>query len=218
MITSSRYPGIYIAPLSNDPAAAHAFKEKAEEALDLISAGPSGDKLLRKISTLNSQKERKITLKEIEINNQCYTEPVLSRRQLEKYTPKNHDENTFIASHLSRKGTFTKGEGSNAIIGWSPDKASIRLNQNGSPLHLGMDNADKITTLAHELVHARHILSGSSLADEGDRYNPRTGSGKEELRAVGLDNYRYSTTKKPSENSIRAEHGLPLRMKYRPHQ
>ncbi|WP_236513982.1 type III secretion system effector protein [Pseudomonas tremae] len=52
MITSSRYPGIYIAPLSNDPAAAHAFKEKAEEALDLISAGPSGDKLLRKISTL----------------------------------------------------------------------------------------------------------------------------------------------------------------------
>nr|WP_313771547.1 M91 family zinc metallopeptidase [Pseudomonas syringae] len=99
-----------------------------------------------------------MTLKEIEINNQCYTEPVLSRRQLEKYTPKNHDENTFIASNLSRKGTFTKGEGSNAIIGWSPDKASIRLNQNGSPLHLGMDNVDKITTLAHELVHARHIF------------------------------------------------------------
>nr|WP_260630638.1 type III secretion system effector protein [Pseudomonas syringae]UVN17991.1 hypothetical protein pPsy0479b_00033 [Pseudomonas syringae] len=112
-----------------------------------------------------------------------------------KVHTKNHDENTFIASNLSRKGTFTKGEGSNAIIGWSPDKASIRLNQNGSPLHLGMDNVDKITTLAHELVHARHILSGSSLADGGDRYNPRTGSGKEELRAAGLDNYRYSVTK-----------------------
>ncbi len=81
-----------------------------------------------------------------------------------------------------------------------------------------MDNVDKITTLAHELVHARHILSGSSLADGGDRYNPRTGSGKEELRAAGLDNYRYSVTKKPSENSISAEHGLPLRMKYKPHQ
>ncbi|RMN41582.1 hypothetical protein ALQ64_04543, partial [Pseudomonas cannabina] len=37
------------------------------------------------------------------------------------------------------------------------------------------------------------------------------------LRAVGLDKYRYSLTKKPSENSIRAEHGLPLRMKYMPH-
>nr|UVN18328.1 hypothetical protein pPsy0462c_00069 [Pseudomonas syringae] len=40
------------------------------------------------------------------------------------------------------------------------------------------------------------FLSGSSLADGGDRYNPRTGSGKEELRAAGLDNYRYSVTKK----------------------
>ncbi|MDC6489728.1 type III secretion system effector protein [Pseudomonas syringae] len=218
MITPSRYPGIYIAPLSNEPTAAHTFKEQAEEALDHISAGPSGDKLLRKISTLASQKDRKVTLKEIEINNQCYTEAVLSRRQLEKYEPENFNENRHIASQLSRKGTFTKGEGSNAIIGWSPDKASIRLNQNGSPLHLGMDNDDKITTLAHELVHARHVLSGSSLADGGDRYNPRTGSGKEELRAVGLDKYRYSLTKKPSENSIRAEHGLPLRMKYRPHQ
>ncbi|MCF5445009.1 type III secretion system effector protein, partial [Pseudomonas syringae] len=52
MITPSRYPGIYIAPLSSEPTAAHTFKEQAEEALDHISAGPSGDKLLRKISTL----------------------------------------------------------------------------------------------------------------------------------------------------------------------
>lgn len=52
MITPSRYPGIYIAPLSNDLTAANAFKEKAEEALDHTNAGPSGDKLLRKISTL----------------------------------------------------------------------------------------------------------------------------------------------------------------------
>ncbi|MFA1013422.1 Type III effector HopH1 [Pseudomonas coronafaciens pv. porri] len=86
----------------------------------------------------------------------------------------------------------------------------MRLNQNSSPLHLGMDNVDKITTLAHEFVNARHILSGSSLADDGARYNPRTGSGKEELHAAGLENYRYSVTKEPSENSIRAEHGLPL--------
>ncbi|WP_221033694.1 M91 family zinc metallopeptidase, partial [Pseudomonas cannabina] len=62
MITPSRYPGIYIAPLSSEPTAAHTFKEQAEEALDHISAGPSGDKLLRKISTLASQKDRKITL------------------------------------------------------------------------------------------------------------------------------------------------------------
>ncbi|RMU75794.1 Type III effector HopH1 [Pseudomonas syringae pv. apii] len=218
MITPSRYPGIYIAPLSSEPTAAHTFKEQAEEALDHISARPSGRELLQEISKLASKKDRKVTLKEIEINNQCYTDAVLSRRQLEKYEPEDFNENRRIASRLSRKGTFTKGEGSNAIIGWSPDKASIRLNQNGSPLRLGMDNDDKITTLAHELVHVRHVLSGSSLADDGDRYNPRTGSGKEELRAVGLDKYSYSLTKEPSENSIRAEHGLPLRMKYRPHQ
>lgn len=38
MITPSRYPGIYIASLSNEPTAAHTFKEQAEEALDHISA------------------------------------------------------------------------------------------------------------------------------------------------------------------------------------
>ncbi|UNW13621.1 type III secretion system effector protein [Xanthomonas phaseoli pv. phaseoli] len=34
---------------------------------------------------------------------------------------------------------------------------------------------------------------------------------KEELRAVGVGKYEYRKTRQPSENSIRQEHGLPVR-------
>jgi hypothetical protein len=44
----------------------------------------------------------------------------------------------------------------------------------------------------------------------GDRHDPTTKAGKEESRAVGLGKYEG----RPSENSIRAEHGRQLRTQY----
>ncbi|MFC3394540.1 XopG/HopH/AvrPtoH family type III secretion system effector [Brenneria rubrifaciens] len=218
MIISTHYSGIYVSTLSDEPSSASAYKERAEEALDRINSGPSGGKLLAKISKLSSSNDRKVTLREIEINAKAYTNPVLTRSQIEEYDPSSFTENTNIAGELSRKGRLFKGTGVSAIVGWSPDNASIRLNQNGSPTGVGTDSDDNITVLAHELVHARHMLNGSSFGAEGDRYDPSSRAGKEELRAVGIGDYRYSKTGKPSENSIRAEQGLPLRMKYKAHE
>ncbi|RLM19064.1 type III effector HopH1 [Brenneria alni] len=218
MIIPTSYTGIYVNTRSEVPAIAETYKSEAEDALDIINSGPSGRALLDKIAKLSSSKDRKVTLKELEINSKPYSLPVLTSWQLDKYNPSSFRENTEIAKGLAVQGVFTKGEGASAIIGWAPDIASVRLNQNGSPTGVGTGRDDKITSLAHELVHVRHILSGSSMAWQGDRYDPSSRAGKEESRAVGIGNYRYSKTGKPSENSIRAEHNLPLRSKYKPHE
>ncbi|UXN02209.1 type III secretion system effector protein (plasmid) [Xanthomonas hortorum pv. pelargonii] len=55
-------------------------------------------------------------------------------------------------------------------------------------------------------------MAGTSKAYKGgDRYDETSEAGKEELRAVGVGKYEYRKTRQPSENSIRQEHGLPIR-------
>ncbi|HKX56518.1 MAG TPA: type III secretion system effector protein [Xanthomonadales bacterium] len=217
MILPTSYAGIYVSTANDSPASAHSYKEEAQQALDRIASGPSGGELLSKVAKIASGGEKKITLKELGPNEEPYTQAVLTRSQIEKYKPRGFEQNVAIAGELSRKGRFLKGEGTSAIIGWSPEKSSVLLNQNGSPTRIGASQEEKFTVLAHELIHARHIMSGSSLAAGGNRYDPKTPNGKEESRAVGVEGYHYSKTKKPSENSIRAEQGLPLRKKYNPH-
>lgn len=67
--------------------------------------------------------------------------------------------------------------------------------------------------LAHELIHALHYVSGTcyrsatgALADLGN-----SGLMEEEMRTVGLFAYANEV---PSENAIRAEHGIGLRTSY----
>ncbi|WP_343230441.1 M91 family zinc metallopeptidase [Xanthomonas euvesicatoria] len=94
----------------------------------------------------------------------------------------------------------------------------MELNSNGSPLRLGSNPEESFVVLAHELIHAQHLLAGTSKAYKGgDRYDETSEAGKEELRAVGVGKYEYRKTRQPSENSIRQEHGLPIRKKYKPH-
>ncbi|MEF9387718.1 XopG/HopH/AvrPtoH family type III secretion system effector [Ralstonia solanacearum species complex bacterium KE056] len=111
-------------------------------------------------------------------------------------------------------GRKREGEGSSVIVGWSMSHSSMVFNRNGSPTGTCPSETDKISQLAHELVHAKHMVAGTWKGGEGDERDPTTPAGKEELRAVGLGKYAYSETGEPSENSIRAENGLPLRRKY----
>ena len=153
-----------------------------------------------------------MTIAEIGAEAQPNTRAVLSASEVEKYDPETFADNLELAKERARKG-----KGCNAIIEWSP-QSHIELNSNGSPLRLGSDPEESFVVLAHELIHAQHLLAGTSRAYKGgDRYDETSEAGKEELRAVGVGKYEYRKTRQPSENSIRQEHGLPVRKKYKPH-
>ncbi|MCL1617989.1 M91 family zinc metallopeptidase [Ralstonia pseudosolanacearum] len=94
------------------------------------------------------------------------------------------------------------------------DHSSMTFSASGSPTGTGPSHVDKISQLAHELIHAKHMVAGTWKGRWGDDRDPKTSAGKEELRAVGLGKYEYAKTGEPSENAIRDEHGLPLRRKY----
>ncbi|WP_290439099.1 XopG/HopH/AvrPtoH family type III secretion system effector [Xanthomonas oryzae] len=161
---------------------------------------------------LSARKNRKVTIAEIGAEAQPNNRAVLSASEVEKYDPEPFADNLALAKERARKG-----KGCNAIIEWSPH-SNIELNSNGSPLRLGSNPEESFVVLAHELIHAQHILAGTSKAyNGGDRYDETSEAGKEELRAVGVGKYEYRKTRQPSENSIRQEHGLPIRKKYKPH-
>ncbi|WP_216597530.1 M91 family zinc metallopeptidase, partial [Pseudomonas coronafaciens] len=94
-----------------------------------------------------------------------------------------------------------------ALFGHQTPLSGEHSRLNGCPVSL-----DHYT---HELIHAKHHLAGTlKYGGEVTRSasSASTPSGKEELRAVGLG--KYANSGEPSENSIRQEHGLPLRRTY----
>jgi Effector protein len=93
-----------------------------------------------------------------------------------------------------------------ATIDWNTDQG-LQLNRDGVPTGVG-DRTKAWLALAHEMIHASRITRGTYTGGTGDRNNPSSPAGKEELQAVGLNG------KTPSENSIRAEHDEPLRTAY----
>lgn len=94
------------------------------------------------------------------------------------------------------------GGGLPAIVSYNPfisyDTASLAS--------LGVPTP-AFVALAHELVHALHILGGDRVGDA----DPARANLIEEARTIGCG--RYENTR-ISENAIRAEHGLPLRRHY----
>ncbi|MFA0923255.1 XopG/HopH/AvrPtoH family type III secretion system effector [Xanthomonas fragariae] len=209
-INQTKFPGIYISTQTS--AQEEPYKNQVESALEKIAAGSSGNDLLQGLSSISARKNRKVTIAQIGAEEQPNTRAVLSAREVEEYKPRTFADNKTLAMELARKGS-----GCNAIIEWSP-QSHIELNANGSPVRLGSNSEDSFVVLAHELIHAQHLLAGTSKAHNGgNRYNEKSEAGKEELRAVGVGKYEYRKTKQPSENSIRQEHGLPIRKKYKPH-
>ncbi|MFV8513131.1 XopG/HopH/AvrPtoH family type III secretion system effector [Ralstonia pseudosolanacearum] len=216
MPIETRYSNLYAQSLVNTREALEDFKQDAHQALDIINSRPAGNQLLSELSELCRARRHKITIHELNSNEEPCSEPVLSRHQIEEYSPENFRENREKACDLAEKrsGWFGKkpGEGASVIVSWSMSHSSMTFSANGSPTGTCPSNTDKVSQLAHELVHAKHMVAGTWKGRWGDDRDPTTSAGKEELRAVGLG--KYAETGEPSENAIRAEHGLPLRRKY----
>ena len=227
MIQPTRYSGIYTSYDSSSSSSSsrastsgsHRFHSAADAALTDINSVSSGRKLLQSIAQKASGGEKKVTIQSVSGSRSAGTQAVLTRSQLNSYQPSSFRENVSIATALSEKSGWSKGKGSSAIIEWNSDRSSIQLNGNGSPMgFVDGGDSDRVSVLSHELVHAKHILSGTRKAnyEPSRRYDPSSSAGKEEARAVGIGKYAYSKTGKPSENSIRQERGLPLRKYYGP--
>lgn len=103
-------------------------------------------------------------------------------------------------------GNTFMGEGNLAVR----IREDLACNGTGSPTQVKF-NQNTIYTpdgsrpnfigLAHELVHAMHNIMGDASQDTQD----------EEYRTVGLGTFRNEEI---CENTIRAEHGVPLRLQY----
>jgi NleD-like pathogen effector protein (putative zinc metallopeptidase) len=192
------------------------FHHRVNIALTKLSLAPSGRKLINDFWQA-AQQGNELTISQTNADN-IVTSARFNEKQAAKYPNFGLTEENIKASQLARKRYLgLKGQGANAVITWNPNK-SLRLNAAGQPLKLlATDPSESHLILAHELIHARRIVKGTSTIYNKNQTNearndPSTPLGKEELRAVGIGS--KSNEERVSENSIRKELGYPLRTSY----
>ncbi len=109
------------------------------------------------------------------------------------------------ASHMTAPGQ--RGAGSPALVCYNPN-----FNYSTALEQLICLATPSFVALAHELVHALHIVNGKVWRpdDSAGGFDERKEMETmvEEARTVGCGKYAGRRT---TENGIRAEHGLPLR-------
>ncbi|WP_122346371.1 XopG/HopH/AvrPtoH family type III secretion system effector [Pseudomonas coronafaciens] len=204
-----RYPSIGIGAHTSPN-----FRHEVTEALQKIDERPSGRRLLQEVEAL-SDHDKKVTIVEAGPGQAIVAKPRLTPAQWENLGS-NPDQKTFdkaLIKNASGSSAFSK-RGVASEIPWSKHTAEPNLNEQGVPVE-GANPEIAYVALAHEFTHAKHHLAGTlKYGGEVTRSasSASTPSGKEELRAVGLG--KYANSGEPSENSIRQEHGLPLRRTY----
>ncbi|MBB4725612.1 XopG/HopH/AvrPtoH family type III secretion system effector [Xanthomonas euvesicatoria] len=217
MPIETNYRGIYSQSIINSSTNLQRFNAEVNVHLDAIGSGSTGNQLLDDLVSLSSQRRHKITIHEMEVSRSGPSaEPVLSRHQLERHPnlKKYQDIRETAGRRYALQTSQGQNEGSSVVVTWTAHQTSMGLDEDGDPTGPTSSHLDKVSLLAHELVHAKHMMGGTWMGSYDDSRDPETDSGKEELRAVGIGEYKYSKTRQPSENSVRAEHGLPKRASY----
>ena len=118
----------------------------------------------------------------------------------------------------NKKAGRTKGKGSDAIVSFNKNRGTpigvAGKNGNAAP-----GNNVSFSALSHELIHGLRDMEGVSSKDENVIYTFKNWKGdfvesedsREEVITTGLpikESYKYT------ENKIRREHGLPIRVHY----
>lgn len=185
--------------------------QSAEQALNTISQGENGAKLLSKIRDVSTNGK---ALRLNVVNIESTARPMLTARQAQIHGIPDNEfnvaNNEMATSLASKKGFGRKGDGTSAVVDWNPADA-LSIDHLGRPT-LVNDPQTAYASLAHELVHGYRIMKGTYTGGSGNRYDPSTPAGEEENRAVGIGKYSRN---KLSENGVREDHGLPMRLRYR---
>jgi len=175
-------------------------------AISKIKSKPIGNALISEIEALGQQgKAIKISIVRYETNS---SRAMLTSNQAEELdVPDDEDDvmNNLHAYHLStRLIDGIDAAGTNAALKWNPKVSSILDRLGRLKRDFNANNA--YIALAHELIHAYHILKGSALIDTiDDQIRTGTAGETEEKRVIGLGDY---STERFTENKIRAEHNL----------
>ncbi|NIG12926.1 hypothetical protein F3J37_01600 [Pantoea sp. Al-1710] len=177
-----------------------------ESALEKIKSGKNGSNILNEISRL-SDRENKIDIM-ISDNDDNETGGELTYSQAKKYNLDYFEDVTSYRNKVIELGS--NGTGVKPIIYYNPN-VSIIVDKDERSWVI-KDSRDAFTSLAHELIHAYHLMKGTSKASAfNDVYNNSTSQLEEEDRAVGTGGYWGN---KFSENGVREDHGLPIRAEY----
>jgi len=184
-----------------------------ERALSLIKSKPIGRDLLNQIESFkNYGKTVKIKVNGMERNTAF---AILSRKQAKQWNVKDNESdilNKKVAYQLSTKQVYPIdgpwNGGADAIISWNNHLTGVLAN---GELSAKQKTTGNHINLAHELIHALHILEGSVLVDSYEKQEQNGVSTlDEERRTIGLDEFSLS---KYTENNIRREQGFVIREK-----
>jgi len=178
-----------------------------ESALEMIKSGQNGARILSEIARVSTG-EKNLLIMDAG-NGASETGGELTPVQESRY---GLNLNTSPHQQYMKKllEVSSNGEGAKSIIFYNPN------------ISVGIDNDDHswvvktrkeaFVSLAHELIHAFHVMNGTSKAAGLNAImNKNSPQKEEEDRATGIGRYAGSTF---SENGVRADHDLPLRASY----
>ncbi|QDI02925.1 MULTISPECIES: XopG/HopH/AvrPtoH family type III secretion system effector [Xanthomonas translucens group] len=192
MPIQTKYPGIYSQPLHDTEREQQRFNAEVTVHLDNLGSQPSGNQLLDELTALSNRRSHMLTISEKTPSRRGpRAEPVLSGHQLQRHPRlKSYNEITKVAGdQYALEKDNRPNEGSSVVLLWSAHQTSMGLDRDGYPTGPTASNNDKVSLLAHELVHAKHMMAGTWKGDHDDHDSTSTASGQEELRAVryGID-------------------------------
>lgn len=187
--------------------------EEVESHLRKIASKPNGLELLWRIKHLSNDGRH---LQIITYDGDNGVAGRLTERQL-KAT--NASENPDDHNHVSLMYAFSRIRPDNTnnlgVIGTIKYnlKQGVELDRYGFPTGFNDFKETNFVSLAHELVHAYHLMNGTYFTSDPIATVAIANSSmrQEEDRAVGVGRFIGSRL---SENGIRIEHNLPLRAHY----
>ena len=192
---STRYPGVFI----DSNSLTGGFEATVNATLDRIHETKSGIQLLRRIASA-AVDGKVVTIREVTHQSETFAKATETQQAIAR--EKGISSDALARNESTKPLLARRAQGSSAMVHWNPENA-VNLDDKGRPLDLNGNQDENFVVLAHELHHARKMLTGTSNAGCGDRHRGvLTPAGREERSAVRL------------ENRIRREHMLRLRTQY----
>ncbi|PPC63834.1 hypothetical protein C1Y41_04105 [Pantoea sp. ICBG 1758] len=172
----------------------------------------TGRRLLREIES-HMAAGKNVNIK-MRLDCGSVTAPRLTESQITRFrVPYSEEDETHhkIASKVSKVNRQDgASEGTSATISYNP-RESISIDSIGRP-YIGVDRNEGFFTLAHELIHALHMLRGNARGQGmSEIYLPNSKQYEEENRVIGINEFAVRDI---TENRIRQEWGAPLRAHY----
>lgn len=178
--------------------------EATESAIAKIKSGKNGSQILQALKE-NMNHENQLDIL-VDIHSLTETGGELTASQEKKY----HIDRSDPAYREKVLHLGSNGFGVRPVIYYNPLRY-IEIDRHNRSWQT--DNEHKaFVSLAHEMVHALHLINGTTKAEGKDKVHDLESSQmEEEERAVGIGYYSNNNL---SENGVRRDHRLRLRASY----